>query len=66
MANKFGIPNGASLFIYDKFNKFQSISITCSQNPAYGSYCFNSMSIDGDYVNIFVHGYMIKFANDVS
>ena len=66
MANKFGAPNGASLFIYDKSNTFQSITSTCNQNPAFGSYCFNSTSSDGDYVNVFVHGYMVKYANDVS
>jgi hypothetical protein len=66
MANKFGVPNGASLFISDKSDKFQSISIACGQNPAYGSYCFDSTSLDGDYVKIFVHGYMVKFTNDVS
>ena len=66
IANKFGVPNGASLFVYDKYNTFQSISTTCSLNPAHGSYCFSSSRADGDYVNIFVHGYMVKFSNDVS
>ena len=67
MSNMFGVPNSATLFIYDNKKKYQYVSNTCSRNPAYGSYCFDpSVNVDGDYVSIVVHGYMVKFQNDVS
>jgi hypothetical protein len=67
MASKFGVPSSAELFIYDKDNKYKSLSNTCTRNPEYSQYCFDSkVNADGDYVSILVHGYMVKFVNDVS
>jgi hypothetical protein len=67
MSNKFGVPNSATLLIYDSSNTFQSLSNTCSKNPEYANYCFDPrINSDGDYVQILVHGYKMKFVNDVS
>ena len=67
MANKFGVPSGATVFIYDGTKKYVSLSTTCTLNPVYGKYCFDpSVHEDGDGVSMIVHGYMTKFQNDVS
>ena len=67
MANTFGVPNGAALFIYDKYDKFQTLTTTCGKNPDYANYCFYPASnSDGDYVSVVVHGYAIHNPNDVS
>ena len=67
MLNKFGVPNSAAVYIYDSSNNYKFISNTCSKNPEYGNFCFDSsIHINGDYVNLFIHGYMVKYINDVS
>ena len=67
MSNTFGIQNNAVLFTYDSSNKYSTLSTTCNLNPQYNSYCFDpSVNVDGDYVNIVVHGYMVQFNSDVS
>ncbi len=66
ISNTFGVPNGASLFIYDKYNNIQTLTITCGKNPEYAKYCFYpATNVDGDYVSVVVHGYNIKNPNDV-
>ena len=66
MANKFGVPTGATVFIYDATNKYTSLTVRCNMNPVYGKYCFDpSVNVDGDGVTILVHGYMTQFPNDV-
>ena len=66
MANKFGVPSGATVFIYDATNKYTSLTVKCNTNPVYGKYCFDpSVNVDGDGVTILVHGYMTQFPNDV-
>ena len=67
MANKFGVPSSATLFIYDATNKYVSLTTTCNMNPVYGKYCFDpSVNVDGDGVTMILHGYMTQFPNDVS
>ena len=66
MANKFGVPSAATLFIYDHTNTYTSLTISCSMNPVYGKYCFDpSIHEDGDVVTMIVHGYRTLFPNDV-
>jgi hypothetical protein len=67
MSNTFGVPNGASLLIYDNYKKFQPLTTSCGKNPEYASYCFHpGINVDGDYVSAVIHGYNIKNVNDVS
>ena len=65
-ANKFGVSTNGKLIIYDSYNKYNTLSITCNENPVYSKYCFDSSSnVDGDYVKLLVQGFMIDYANDV-
>ena len=67
MSNKFGVQNRAILYLYDSNNNFKTVGSTCTTNPAYASYCFDSsVNSNGDNVNIVVHGYKMAFPNDVS
>ncbi len=67
LGNSFGVPNGASLYIYDSSNTFQTITTSCGANPEYTTYCFSpTYQVDGDYVIIAIHGYMMTYVNDVS
>ncbi len=67
LASKFGVPTGATVFIYDATNTYTSLTDTCNINPVYGKYCFDpSVNVDGDGLTMIVHGYMTKFQNDVS
>ena len=66
LANKFGVPSAAIVFIYDATNKYTSLNVKCNMNPVYGKYCFDpSVNVDGDSVTMLVHGYMTQFPNDV-
>ena len=67
LSNNFGVPNNAKLFIYDSNNRYKSLSNTCTNNPVYDTYCFDTFTnANGDYVRIFIHGYMLQHATDVS
>jgi hypothetical protein len=67
ISNLFGVPNNGRLYIYDHYNTYKVVTNSCNRNPEYSSYCFDtSKNVDGDIVKIFIHGYMIKFPNDVS
>ena len=67
ISNKFGVPNSGTLFIYDNKNKYQYVSVTCTVNPQYATYCFDpSIAVNGDTVNMVIHGYMMQYPNDVS
>ena len=67
LGNKFGASNNAKLFIYDIYNTYTFLTVTCDNNPEYGNYCFDSsLNVDGDYVKLLINGFMIEYINDVS
>ena len=66
MANKFGVSNMGKLVIHDNYNIHDFVYVTCDNNPEYTTYCFYpSSNIDGDYVKLAIHSFMISYMNDV-
>ena len=58
--------SGTALYVYDTTGIVESFSPTCTVNPLYAKYCFDStIHVPGDQITVVVNGITPEWTSEV-